>query len=71
MGLFDKLAYSFGLKKREANVLVVGLDNAGKSTVLNHFKPEEQRSTEVVPTVGYSVEKFKGKILIIAYKKLV
>ena len=67
MGLFDKLAYSLGLKKREANVLVVGLDNAGKSTVLNHFRPEESRNSEVVPTVGYSVEKFKGKNLNINY----
>ncbi|KAF2356813.1 Small GTP-binding protein domain [Trinorchestia longiramus] len=61
MGLFDKLAFSLGLKKREANVLVVGLDNAGKSTVLNHFKPEDQRTSDVVPTVGYNVEKFKTK----------
>lgn len=60
MGLLDRLAFSLGLRKREANVLVVGLDNAGKSTVLNHFRPEEQRASEMVPTVGYSVEKFKG-----------
>lgn len=63
MGFFDKLAYSLGLKKREANILVVGLDNAGKSTVLNHFKPEDQRTTDMAPTVGYNIEKFKSKFL--------
>ncbi|KAB7507565.1 ADP-ribosylation factor-like protein 6 [Armadillidium nasatum] len=61
MGMFDKLAFYVGLKKREANVLVIGLDNSGKSTMLNHFKPEAAKSMEVVPTVGFSIEKFKTK----------
>ena len=61
MGFFDKLASLLGLKKTECNVLVVGLDNSGKSTVLNHFKPEEEKHTDIVPTVGFNVEKFKSK----------
>ena len=50
-----------GLKKKECNVLVVGLDNSGKSTLLNHFKPEEFQNANIVPTVGFNVEKFKSK----------
>ncbi|XP_068210694.1 ADP-ribosylation factor-like protein 6 [Palaemon carinicauda] len=61
MGMFDKLAFFLGLKKREASVLVIGLDNSGKSTMLNHFKTEDQKTTEIVPTVGFNVEKFKAK----------
>ena len=61
MGMFDKLAYFLGLKKREVSVLVIGLDNSGKSTMLNHFKTDEQKTADIVPTVGYNVEKFKGK----------
>lgn len=61
MGLFDKLANALGFRKKECNVLVVGLDNSGKSTVLNHFKPEDQRNTEIVPTVGFNVERFKSR----------
>ena len=61
MGLFDKLVSILGLKKKECNVLVVGLDNSGKSTVLNHFKPAEEKNHDIVPTVGFSVEKFKSK----------
>ena len=60
MGLFDKLVSVFSLKKKECNVLIVGLDNSGKSTLLNHFKPEEQKQGEIVPTVGFNVEKFKS-----------
>ena len=61
MGFFDRLANVLGLKKRECNVLVVGLDNSGKSTVLNHFKPEENKHAEIVPTVGFNVERFKSR----------
>ena len=60
MGLFDKLTNILGIRKKECNVLVVGLDNSGKSTVLNHFKPEEYKNPDIVPTVGFNVEKFKS-----------
>ena len=58
MGFFDKLVNVLGLKKKECNVLVVGLDNSGKSTLLNHFKPDEAKNANIVPTVGFNVEKF-------------
>ena len=61
MGFFDKLASFLGLKRCECNVLVVGLDNSGKTTVLNHFKPDEQKHLDIVPTVGFNVEKFKSR----------
>ena len=60
MGLFDKLVNFLGLKKKEYSVLVLGLDNSGKSTILNHFKPDEEKYHNIVPTVGFSVEKFKS-----------
>lgn len=61
MGFFDKLANILGIKKRECNVLVVGLDNSGKSTILNHFKPDDQKHSDIVPTVGFNVERFKSR----------
>lgn len=63
MGLFDKLGYFLGIKKREVNVLIVGLDNSGKTSIINHFKPEEQKSVEIVPTVGFNVDRFRNKNL--------
>ncbi|KAK3913407.1 RNA pseudouridylate synthase domain-containing protein 2 [Frankliniella fusca] len=59
MGLFDKLVTLFGFRKQEVKVLVVGLNNSGKTTVLNHFKSDDDKSTEIVPTVGFNIEKFK------------
>ncbi|KAL3852417.1 hypothetical protein ACJMK2_016061 [Sinanodonta woodiana] len=63
MGLFDGLARWLGIKKKEANVLVVGLDNSGKTTIINHFKSEEYKNHDIVPTIGFQVEKFKTKSL--------
>lgn len=64
MGFLDRLSSVLGLRKKECNVLVVGLDNSGKSTLLNHFKPEEQQNANIVPTVGFNVEKFKSKLCL-------
>ncbi|XP_065348628.1 ADP-ribosylation factor-like protein 6 isoform X1 [Cloeon dipterum] len=61
MGLLTKLMAILGFNRREVNVLVVGLNNSGKSTLVNQLKPEEQRATEIVPTVGFNVEKFNNK----------
>ncbi|XP_011502720.1 PREDICTED: ADP-ribosylation factor-like protein 6 isoform X1 [Ceratosolen solmsi marchali] len=61
MGLFDHLANFVGLRKKQVNVLVVGLNNSGKSTVINHFKNQNERCTDIIPTIGFSVEKFAFK----------
>ena len=71
MKFFEKFAFFVGMKKREANVLVIGLDNSGKSTLLSHFKSDSDRSPDVVPTVGFNVGKFKSMLLVmIKYAKL-
>jgi ADP-ribosylation factor-like protein 6 len=52
-----------GKRSNVANVVVVGLDNSGKTTIINRLKPPEVRTIDVVPTVGFSVEKFRTKSL--------
>lgn len=61
MGLFDKLATMLKVKKEQVNILVVGLNNSGKSTIVNHFKDTDERSSIIVPTVGFNVERFQSK----------
>ncbi|MFH4973488.1 hypothetical protein AB6A40_000197 [Gnathostoma spinigerum] len=58
MGLFTQLTTMLGLTKKEVRVLVLGLDSSGKTTILNQLKPTDARSSQIVPTVGYNVEKF-------------
>uniref|UniRef100_A0A915KY54 ADP-ribosylation factor 1-like 2 n=1 Tax=Romanomermis culicivorax TaxID=13658 RepID=A0A915KY54_ROMCU len=60
-----QLSTWLGLSKKEAQVLVIGLDNSGKSTILNHLKPVEAKATDVVPTVGFNVERIQSKSLSI------
>lgn len=39
MGLLDRLSVLLGLKKKEVHVLCLGLDNSGKTTIINKLKP--------------------------------
>ncbi|KAG7390243.1 hypothetical protein PHYPSEUDO_008381 [Phytophthora pseudosyringae] len=57
MGLFKLLASALG-KKTQVRILVVGLDNSGKTTLVNHLKPKKSQAREVVPTIGFQVEEF-------------
>lgn len=66
MGILDKLVHALGLKKKEVRILVLGLNNSGKSTLLNQLKNDDSKTaSDVVPTVGFNVEKFKSKIHIL------
>jgi ADP-ribosylation factor-like protein 6 len=61
MGLLDSFIEWLGLRRREVSVLVVGLDNSGKSSLLNYLRPRENQSTDIPPTVGFNVEHFSCK----------
>lgn len=55
MGLFES--------KQKLTIVTCGLDNSGKSTIINGLKPTELRSDNISATVGYQVEEFeKGKV---------
>lgn len=58
MGLFKKLRNSFGLGKSKVNIIVVGLDNSGKTTLINKLRPKKSQSYEVAPTVGFAMDEF-------------
>ena len=49
MGLFDLLKDYKGLKK-DPNLIILGLDNAGKTTILYYLT--EEKNTEIKPTKG-------------------
>jgi GTPase SAR1 family protein len=40
---------------KKATIVVIGLDNAGKSTIVNHFKGESGVPT--APTMGFELTK--------------
>eukprot|EP00954_Amorphochlora_amoebiformis_P023725 1361781-Amorphochlora_amoeboformis.AAC.1 len=45
-------------KKKPTRCLVVGLDNSGKSTIVNYLKPQKEKKEDVQATVGLTTEKF-------------
>lgn len=49
---------ALGLLAKPARLIVVGLDNAGKSMLVNQLKPARAAAFEVTPTVAFSAESF-------------
>lgn len=69
-GILTRIGFALGLLKHPASVLVIGLDNSGKTTLIQHLKASSagSASQEVTPTVGFQVEEFsKGKINFTVY----
>ena len=58
MGLLKLLR---GLKKseKEARILVLGLDNAGKTTILKALSEEETQN--IMPTQGFNIKALVSK----------
>ena len=69
-GILTQIGYALGLLKHPASVLVIGLDNSGKTTLIQHLKASGTNNTsqEVTPTVGFQVEEFsRGQINFTVY----
>jgi ADP-ribosylation factor protein 1 len=60
MGLSFSSLFNF-MRKREVRIVMVGLDAAGKTTVLNKLKLGEVTST--IPTIGFNVDTVEYKNL--------
>lgn len=42
------ISSAFGWSKKEARILVVGLDNSGKTTLINHIKPKKVSTNHLI-----------------------
>ena len=48
---------------KKSHIIIVGLDNSGKSTLINFLKPKKYAEVDIAATVGFKVENFtKSKI---------
>lgn len=45
-------------RKQHTKVICVGLDNSGKSSIINSLKPPKRKKLELNPTVGFQAEEF-------------
>lgn len=62
MGILDKLG-SLLKSKKEGQILLVGLDNSGKSTIVNQLKLNDAKLNNIQSTVGFNTEKIATKNL--------
>lgn len=49
----------FGSK--EVRILILGLDNAGKTTILYRLQNESDEAVQTIPTIGFNVETLQYK----------
>lgn len=54
--MFESL---FGTK--EVRILILGLDNAGKTTILYRLQNESDEAVQTIPTIGFNVETLQYK----------
>ena len=66
MGLLDRLSGLLGLKKKEVHVLCLGLDNSGKTTIINKLKPANV-SIFVRRSMYFLLEKVNMQIYFVCY----
>lgn len=70
--LFSKIFESlFGSK--EVRILILGLDNAGKTTILYRLQNESDEAVQTIPTIGFNVEtlQYKNIKVSIIFQKFV
>lgn len=63
MGLFKRIASAIGMSRGQMRILVVGLDNSGKSTLIDHIKPNKVRMDIVGKVPYYTRQKKYYKLL--------
>lgn len=64
MGMLHNLTGLIKVKRDKMTILVLGLNNSGKSTIINHFKKSNEQSAIMVPTVGFLIEQFYSKYFV-------
>ncbi len=59
----------FGSK--EVRILILGLDNAGKTTILYRLQNESDEAVQTIPTIGFNVETLQYKNIKVSHTLLV
>mmetsp|Transcript_18915 Transcript_18915/g.64091 ORF Transcript_18915/g.64091 Transcript_18915/m.64091 type:complete len:185 (-) Transcript_18915:196-750(-) len=56
MGVFLSRVFSALFGTREIRILILGLDAAGKTTILHRLQNEADENIQTIPTIGFNVE---------------
>ncbi|KAH3761015.1 ADP-ribosylation factor family [Pelomyxa schiedti] len=56
---FRSILLRLGITKQHFQILIIGLDASGKTTIINHINPKSSTSPDdIVPTVGFEPQSF-------------
>lgn len=61
MGLILSRVFQALFGSKEVRILILGLDNAGKTTILYRLQNEADDDIQTIPTIGFNVETLQYK----------
>ncbi len=61
MGILFSRLFSSLFGSKEVRILILGLDNAGKTTILYRLQNDTTESIQTIPTIGFNVETLQYK----------
>lgn len=61
MGIILSRVFQALFGSKEVRILILGLDNAGKTTILYRLQNEADDNIQTIPTIGFNVETLQYK----------
>jgi GTPase SAR1 family protein len=61
MGILFSRVFETLFGSKEVRILILGLDNAGKTTILYRLQNESDEAVQTIPTIGFNVETLQYK----------
>jgi GTPase SAR1 family protein len=61
MGILMSKMFESLFGSKEVRILILGLDNAGKTTILYRLQNESDEAVQTIPTIGFNVETLQYK----------
>eukprot|EP00602_Paraphysomonas_sp_CaronLab_P013287 CAMPEP_0185042292 /NCGR_PEP_ID=MMETSP1103-20130426/42270_1 /TAXON_ID=36769 /ORGANISM="Paraphysomonas bandaiensis, Strain Caron Lab Isolate" /LENGTH=184 /DNA_ID=CAMNT_0027582343 /DNA_START=113 /DNA_END=667 /DNA_ORIENTATION=- len=61
MGIFFSQLFQSLFGSKEVRILILGLDNAGKTTILYRLQNDSDENIQTIPTIGFNVEVLQYK----------
>lgn len=61
MGIFFSRIFQSLFGSKEVRILILGLDNAGKTTILYRLQNDTDENIQTIPTIGFNVEVLQYK----------
>lgn len=61
MGIIISRVFESLFGTKEVRILILGLDNAGKTTILYRLQNESDEAVQTIPTIGFNVETLQYK----------